>query len=169
MRVACRFFDEALLYAKETIYSPPHVRAQAEVYFRYMQRLSPTLYSDVLDEGETSETVCKNAFSEYVDALDALDAGEMGVAEHYGEHYAQETPTFAEHLAAREAMTEENYAEAKTILLDLLGRGTELDEIILYSILRDLEICCRETGDFEGAYRYTNEKVQQLEKLLKDY
>jgi transcriptional regulator with XRE-family HTH domain len=169
VRAACRFFDEALLYAKETIYSLPHVRAQAEVYFRYMQRLSPTLYSDALDENEPTETVCKNAFSAYVDALDAVDAGDNRSVGEYHEMYAEEAPVFAEHLAARGAIIQERYSEAKVILTELLGRGTGLNEIILYSLLRDLEICCRETGDFEGAYRYTNEKVQQLEKLLKDY
>ena len=168
IRFACRFFDEALLYAGETLYPEPHIRARAEVYFRYMQRISSTLYSDVLDDGERGEVVCRNAFSGYVEALEALDREELQPAMSYPRSFPDERGFFTTHLGIRLLMGQSAYPEAKNELLALLQSDTPLNEISLYAVLCDLEICCRETEDFKGAYRYTNEKVQLLEQLLKD-
>ena len=37
---------------------------------------------------------------------------------------------------------------------------------ILYSVFFDLEICSREMGDFKGAYEYSADKVNLLERML---
>ena len=167
VRVACRFFDEALRIAEETLYSMPHIRAIAEVYFRYMQRISPTLYSDALDEAVKSEFFCKTAFSEYVNALDAIDRGDASLAIAYPSAFSEENRFCADHLRIQRLMLEGKYEEGKCRLLSLLESEILLNEVELYAVLCDLEICCRETEDFKGAYRYANEKVQLLEQLLK--
>jgi len=166
-RVACRYFDEAILYANETLYPMHHVRAAAEVFFRYMQRLSPTLYSDALDE---SGGACKwnSPFAEYVDAMELLDReGEVQMA-NYPCLVADEQCFFAVHLRIRAKMMRGGYAESKALLLELLNADDPLNEIELYAVLSDLEICCRETDDYKEAYRYANERVQLLELLLRD-
>ena len=38
----------------------------------------------------------------------------------------------------------------------------------MYDAFRELEQCCRENGDFKGAYEYSNAKVLMLERLLSD-
>lgn len=168
IRLACRFFDEALLYAEETVYPMPHIRARAAVYFRYMRRISPTLYSDVLDDGAASDYVCRNPFSAYSDALDAMEMENLAPAMRYGTDFPEERGFFADHLQIRLLMKQEAYQPAKDALLSLLQSEVPINEVSLYAVLCDLEICCRETEDFKGAYRYTNEKVQLLEQLLKD-
>ena len=75
---------------------------------------------------------------------------------------------YAEHLSARCEMAKNGYRNAMPILLRMLNGEAPLDEVGLYAVLCDREICCRETEDFKGAYRYTNEKVQLLEQLLKE-
>ncbi len=167
VRVACRFFDEAMRYANETLYSMPHIRATAEVYFRYMQRISPTLYSDMLDESVCADFICKTAFSEYVNALDALDRQDRSLAEAYSSEFPDQIGFFANHLKIRLLMANQQFEEGKRALLDLLDSEILLNEVELYAVLCDLEICCRETEDFKGAYQYANEKVQLLEQLLK--
>ena len=100
VRYACRFFDEALTYASETLYPAVHIRAEAAVYFRYMWGLSPTLTSDVLDEDQTGDLICMNDFAEYQNALEALENGrEIDVAA-YGERFLG-SYFFKEHLIAR--------------------------------------------------------------------
>lgn len=168
IRYACRFFDEALLYAGETLYPLPHIRARAEVYFRYMRRISPTLYSDVLDDSTPAEVVCHTAFSGYVEALEALDREDCRPAVEYARSYPAERGFFTAHLGVRLLMEQSAHQEAKRELTALLQSDTPLNEVSLYAVLCDLEVCCRETEDFKGAYRYTNEKVQLLEQLLKD-
>lgn len=167
IRYACRFFDEAMLYAADTLYPAEHVQAEAEVYFRYMARISPMLYSDVLDENAARSVVAKNAFSSYLDALEALDVGDEAPAKQYAQVHAEES-FFCAHLSAKCLMNQSKYHEAKACLDDLLETEILLNEISLYAILCDLEICCREIEDFKSAYRYTNERVQLLEKLLRE-
>lgn len=166
-RVACRYFDEAILYADETLYPMPHVRAVAAVFFRYMQRLSPTLYSDVLDE---SSGGCQwnSPFADYVDAMEVLDREGEVSAERYSSMQADDQSFFAVHLEIRRRMKRGEYAASKALLMGLLNADAPLNEIELYAVISDLEICCRETDDYKDAYRYANERVQLLEKLLRD-
>ena len=44
-----------------------------------------------------------------------------------------------------------------------------LNKIELYTVLEDLEICCRENEDYKNAYRFASEKVELLEQLLQEY
>ncbi len=168
LRMARRFFDEALQYAGETLYPMPHITAKATTYFRYMQRISPTLYSDVLDDRAEATIVERTVFSGYVDALEALDRGDDALANTFEDEYTDERGFFRKHLQVRLWMEQGTHEAAKEALLGLLQSELILNEIELYAILCDLEISCRETEDFKGAYRYANEKVQLLEQLLRD-
>ena len=168
VRYACRFFDEALMYASETLYPAMHIRAEAAVYFRYMEGISPTLTSDVLDDGEVGELICKNAFSEYLAFLEQLEQGEEIDTEAYGARF-KDGVFFKEHLEVRRLMCDGAFGDAKAQLLRVLQEDSNpLNEIELYAILSDLEICCREIEDYKGAYRYSNERVQLMEQLLRD-
>jgi transcriptional regulator with XRE-family HTH domain len=168
LRSACRFFDEALSYAEKTMYSTAHIKSVAKVYFRYMERISPTLYSDYLDEDGASDLVWNSPFAAYVDALEALDQGDLQVAERY--LAAQEGNSFfSHHVRIRCMMERREYSDAKEALLHLLHAAPPLREVELYTALCELEIACRETEDFKGAYRYANEKLQSLEQLLKEF
>lgn len=164
---ACRFFDEALDYAEKTVYHTEHVEAQARIYFRYMRRISPTLYSDVLDEEKPLMVQFESPFSSYVSALEAFEEGRRGFVESYLENVDQES-FFARHIRICLLMEEQRFPEAKSLLLAMLNSEEPLNEIILYTVLCELEICCRETEDFKGAYTYANEKMMLLEKLLKE-
>ena len=166
VRMACRFFDEALMYAEETLYPMPHVRARAALYFRYMQWISPTLYSDVLDDSSEQEYAWNSPFYAYVEALERL--------EQEGDDWSvptdginEEPCFFSVHLQVRMQMKCGNYQEAKAVLYSLLHADSPLNEIELYAVLSDLEICSREVDDYKDAYRYSNERVQLLEQLLK--
>ncbi|MBE6589822.1 MAG: helix-turn-helix transcriptional regulator [Ruminococcaceae bacterium] len=168
LRSACRFFDEALSYAEKTVYPTDGVLAEARVYFRYMERLSHTLYSDFLDEEEKDALSSVSPFSRYVSALDALDNGDCTQVSLYLEEM-EEGSFFCEHIRIRLMMGEGNYSDSRASLLQLLGREEPLNKIELYTVLSELEICCRENDDFKGAYNYANEKIRLLEDLLKEY
>lgn len=170
LRLCCRYFDEALRYADECLYPLPQITAEATVYFGYMEtRISPMLSSDVLD-AERGETVRdESAFARYVRALEALEQGDNGPAtEFLSDSETGANRFYFNHLRAEGAMANGLYRDAKTVLLRMLNGEEPLDAVGLYAVLCDLEICCRETEDFKGAYRYTNEKVQLLEQLLKE-
>jgi len=168
LRSSCRFFDEALGYSEKTMYDTQRIEAKARVFFRYMRRISPTLYSELLDEEKELAVSFHSPFATYVDALEALDEGNTTVADALMSEATEET-FFVQHLRIRCMMGTQKYEDAKKLLLRLLNAETPLNEIYLYTVLCELEICCRETEDFKGAYRYANEKVQLLEQMLTEF
>lgn len=168
IRYACRFFDEAIQYAEETLYPAKHIRAEVSVYFRYMMRISQTLYSGTLDEVDEGDVICQTPFSMYLDALDRLDQVDALWEESLIDQF-EDASFFKEHLRAKQLMEQGDYDAAKSRLLSLLESGElPLNEVELYAILCDLEICCREAEDYKGAYQFTNERVSLLEKLLRE-
>jgi transcriptional regulator with XRE-family HTH domain len=170
LRSSCRFFDEALDYAEKTIYPTTAIKARAAVYFRYMSRISATLYSDVLDADPGLDLRCVLPIADYVEAMEAMDAGETEAAKVIlarltaGEAEA----FFVRHIEIRLQMMAGDFEGAKAALRALLGGTEPLGEVALYEVLCDLEDCCRETEDYKGAYTYATDKVALLEQLLKE-
>jgi transcriptional regulator with XRE-family HTH domain len=172
LRSSCRFFDEALSYAEKTIYSTDAIEAEIRVYFRFMGRISHTLYSDLLDEGKALSVKSNSIISQYLDALDALDNGDVTVAEALINQLTQSGSNsfFEAHLQSKLLIVQKNYKQAYRALQQLLqDSGTPLNKIELYTVLGDLEICCREDEDYKNAYRYASEKVELAEQLLTEY
>ena len=172
LRSSCRFFDEALSYAEKTIYSTDAIEAEIRVYFRFMERISHTLYSDLLDEEKTLSVKSNSIVSRYLDALYALDNGDISVAEALIDQLAQsgENSFFKALLQNKLLIIQKNYKQAQKALQQLLqDSATPLNKIELYTVLEDLEICCRENEDYKNAYRYASEKVELAEQLLQEY
>ena len=172
LRSSCRFFDEALSYAEKTIYSTDAVEAEIRVYFRFMERISHTLYSDLLDEEKELSVKSNTVLSQYLDALNALDIGDTSVAEHLIDRLANsgENSFFKAHLQNKLLIAAKNYKQAQKALQQLLQDGNmPLNKIELYTVLEDLEICCRENEDYKNAYRFASEKAELLEQLLQEY
>ena len=172
LRSSCRFFDEALSYAEKTIYSTDAIEAEIRVYFRFMERISHTLYSDLLDEEKILTVKSNTILSQYLDALDALDRADTSVAQQLIEQFADsgENSFFKAHLQNKLLIADGNYKQAQKALQQLLqDSDLPLNKIELYTVLEDLEICCRENEDYKNAYRFASEKVELLEQLLQEY
>ena len=172
LRSSCRFFDEALSYAEKTIYSTDAIEAEIRVYFRFMERISHTLYSDWLDEEKVLSVKSNTVLSQYLDALFALDNSDTSVAEQLINHLtdSSENSFFKAHLQNKLLIMAKNYKQAQKALQQLLhDSDMPLNKIELYTVLEDLEICCRENEDYKNAYRYASEKVELLEQLLQEY
>lgn len=167
LRSSCRFFDEALSYAEKTVYPTGHIEAQARVFFRYMRRISATLYSDVLDEEKVLNVKSTVPFACYTEALEALDEGDRRAAQDFLDS-ADPNSFFAHHVHVALMMADGQYKDAKNELTALLDAEEPLNEVSLYTVLCELEICCRETEDYKGAYTYASDKVQLMEQLLKE-
>jgi len=164
---SCRFFDEALEYAFKTIYPTEHIVAKAGIYFRYMQRISATLYSDVIDADRQIGVRWESPFSAYVEVLEALDQNAHEAAIAYLEEHAGDG-FYSEHIRVRLLMDSMHFVEAKQALQALLDADEPLNKVNLYAVLCELEICCRETDDYKNAYNHATEKVQLLEELLRE-
>ncbi len=166
LRSACRLFDEALEYAEQGKYPMDRAASEAAVYFAYLERVSPGLYSEVLDADYAPAFVWQSDFAEYVRALKALDAGNLGAAKAYLS--VADEGFYKAHVAILAEMREGNYAHAKEELLSLLQSGELKRPLMRFEVLDALEISCRETEDYKDAYEYATEKVRLAEQLLSD-
>jgi hypothetical protein len=131
-----------------------------------MHKISPTLYSERISDPDGLMVGATDAVGTYILAREALEFGETRRLEAYLSHTAEDNrwgAHFRAHLATRRG----DYVTAKE-LLELLLRDEQADgALLLYCVFCDLEICCRETADFRGAYEYSQNKVALLEKMLR--
>lgn len=166
LRECCTFLDEAIEGCAKTLYRTDYVVACAGAYFRYLRRISATLSSDIIDENEVNVyPAMTDEFCRYVLALESFDRGETLSDEDIERIGKQDSP-YVLHLRAMRYMSEGAYKEANECLRSVLFGDISIPQPVLYSLFCDLEICCKEIEDFKGAYEYSIDKIELLQKLL---
>ena len=168
LRTACEYLDEAVEVCTGTVYRTDFVVAVAQTYFRYMRRISPTLGSNILEEeGACFYPALTDEFCRYAYAMERWEAGQTEAdREAEGLTIGKATSPLSLHFEATLAMERGDYASAYTNLREVLFGAVSVPEPVLYFVLRDLEICCRELENFKGAYEYSMDKIELLQKLL---
>jgi transcriptional regulator with XRE-family HTH domain len=163
---SCRLFDEAIEYADKTIYRADHIRIVAFGYFTYMHDISLTLYSEHLNLNDCNQRresfSCSDEFCRYVGAIQTEETHAL----EYVSQYPEKEQVLARHVEALLFIREGAYDTAIGRLQELLNGDTSIPEPVIYSIFENLEVCCRESGDYKGAYEYANNKVGMLDRLL---
>ena len=165
LRRACEEIDGAILHSESTIYDTVSVRNCAYVLLNFMRDISPTLdcveiYEDISNKTYTVSAF-DNAFCKYIIAIDSLDA----------ECFDKDIPEeklYKMHIEAKKQIAKQNYEGALEILKRLINSEEVPSKILLYLASADLEICCRETDDFRGAYEHSQNKISLLEYMLSD-
>ncbi len=166
LRVSCEYLDEAIEGCGKTFYRTDSIVATAGIYFRYMRRLSATLSSNIIDEGEVNiYPSMTDEFCRYAYVLDLKDR-KIDVPFGDQENFRKTNSPFFLHLEAMRLMEEERYEEAYKNLKEILLGDISIPEPMMYFLFCDLEICCREIQDFRGAYEYSIDKIELLQKLL---
>ena len=168
LRVACEYFDEAVSVSERTVYNTDRVVAIAAAYFRYMGRISATLSSDFIDESETEIfAALSDDFSRYVIAFEMIEEGNSEAAEKLMARIDEHLP-YALHIKAKRSMLEGKYDEAYRALYLILINPYKIQEPFMYFVFCDLELCCKEIKNFKGAYEYSNDKLEMLQKILSE-
>ena len=160
-------FDKACEYSRKTIYSDEGLFSMIATYFEYMLRLSPTLSSDAGNDAYDGRQICTDEFCRYAISIKAYDDGSYEAEMHGFELSESGTESFSEHLKARSEMKNGDFSSAKIRLKRLLNGELECC-VIMYDIFKDLEECCRLTDDYRGAYEYSVDKVNLLERMLRE-
>ncbi len=167
---AAELFDESLEYCAKSIYNTDAISSDVRSYFSYMELISPTLAFDGSDDCSLGVMLpCANDFAIY--------SGIISEAETYGWNEVALLARRLEllpsdcmyylHIDSRNRMDRGDYAEAYGILHELLyNESYALPEPMLYLVLCDIEICCKEIDDFKGAYEYSSSKIALMQKLL---
>ena len=164
LRLACREFDVACEYAGKTIYNTQRIFSEAAVFGSYMRRISPSLYLESDTGGIMMGMAVSDGFCRYALAIEALEAGQPRIPE----EYAASGDFLCDHIRAKIHMKSGDFVTAHDCLKNLLNADDNAIGAVMYDAFRELEQCCRENGDFKGAYEYSNAKVLMLERLLSD-
>ena len=164
LRTSCEFLDEAIENCSATIYNTVHVIAEATSYFRYMRRISQTVGSGVIDEYEVSVFPALNEkFPLYAYTL---EEEERELTEAVMKDYDMDDDIYSLHLSARRLMRSRKFGNAYEKLRHILVGQSAVPIPMLYFIFSDLEICCKECGDYKGAYENSINKLEHMQNLL---
>ena len=167
LKAALAHFDEACDNAAKTVYTTSHIFAQSSTYCTYMRNISQQLYSDCADIDVPRGLSLGDDFCLYAYMLEMIEAGKRDeVALYVSENRKKDV--FTVHLHAKLEMIGKDHAQARLLLLEILNSDESVPFPVMYDVFRDLEVCCRESGDFKGAYEYSGDKVVMLERMLSE-
>lgn len=165
LHTAIEEIDSAVRHSKETMYDTLSVRNRAYVMLNFLKKISPTLDSSEICEDISGKRYTACSFDEllcrYIISLESLES------DCFDRGDSMEKP-YAMHIDARKKMGDGDYGGASEILKTLMNSEEILSKILLYFCSADMEICCKETGDFRGAYEYSQNKISLLEYMLSD-
>ena len=168
LRVACEDLDEAVRYADRSAYRTEHIRAEAELYFDYLENLSPSFVSEAIDSsfGDGAYLPTKDEFCRYMLALKALDMGEDRFVEMYLEKAVDRAHPLVKHISAIVCMEKGEYEMAANHLADVLRSDIPIAGTVLYYVFGHLEDCCRKLENQKNATLYAEARAAQFERLL---
>ena len=162
-------FVQTLEYASQTIYDTSSLSRTAYDYLTYLAQFDSALeIPSFIRPQKYGDNAEQPWFSAYLQALASVHAGDLSTPEHLLALIDFAEPAFAVHIRARMAMASCDYSGAVQLIERVLTpeRGLPPSKPMVYLLYGDLEICCRETGDFERAYRYSTQRVKLLDILL---
>lgn len=167
LRASAAALDRALRAGELTVYHTDWLRERIAVLFRYLQGLSGTFVSDVLDAEEIERAHATGDFLiEYVAAVQDLENDRPEAARTYLTRYSD--TVYAQRLSALLMMREGDYLSAQKMLEALLAQDELTFGVLLYEVFGDLEICCRKNDDYKRAYEFSMSRLGLLERLLEE-
>ncbi len=170
---ACLLLDEAITHAKQTIFITTTQENSISVMFGLLKDISPALDSDeadtVLSEDLLHPAIFGNIFCKYITVILNIEKYELFRDElnRYSPKLNEIEQLMTLHLSARHLIDAGNYTAALDTLRHVIDSPTvPPPRLLLYLACADMEICCRETEDYKGAYEFSQNKLEILEHML---
>ena len=141
--------------------------------FGLLKDISPALDSDetdtVISEDMFHPAIFGNAFCKFITVL--LDSEKYGLFlddfdKNGSDGLTENDKLFVLYLKARMQMLEGDHANAVVTLREVTDSETAPERLLLYFACADTEVCCREVGDYKGAYEASQNKLEILEHML---
>lgn len=169
---ACAYLDEATRHSRRTMFDTTTQKNSIAIMFGLLKELSPALDSDETDtdisNGMFHPAVFGNVFCKYISVI--LDIKKYALftddIEKSSDTLTEYDNLFVLHLKAREQMLEEDFKGAILTLHTVVDSETVPQRLLLYLACADMEICCKETEDYKGAYEFSQNKLEILEHML---
>ncbi|MBQ7337275.1 MAG: helix-turn-helix transcriptional regulator [Clostridia bacterium] len=165
LKLCCAALDEAVATCERSVYNTQMIKHTAALYFRFLRGLSQSLYPESQLDVDDCFLGAAQPFCRYILAREALDQGDRRRVEIYLQNEQEDDPWWLL-LRAHKDTADGNFETAHRTLTKLLHDENVSSRPLVYYVFCDLEICCRETGDFRGAYEYSQDKVHLLESML---
>ena len=165
LRLCCAALDEAVATCERSMYNTQMIKHTAALYFRFLRGLSQSLYPESALDVDDCFLGAAQPFCRYILAREALEARESSRVEQYLQS-ADENDPWSLLLRAHRDTVNGDFEQAHLLLNRLLHAENASSRPLVYYVFCDLEICCRETGDFRGAYEYSQNRVHLLESML---
>lgn len=168
LRLAAEIFDEAIEYCSQTVYDTAIIEARIKCYFDYLSFISPTLDSnDTAIENDRLPLV-RESFCVYSYIfLYGESRGYQNIPLLGSALELLAGTSYEKHIRAKLSIEKKSYDEGYEELHSLLFNDDwEFPEPMLYFVLDDIELCCKEIGDFKGAYDFSKNKIELMQKLL---
>ena len=175
LREACEYLDEALRHSENTVYSTVTQRNCISILFALLKDISPSLDSyeieTDIDIMQVTPTMYDGVFCKYVSVLLNMNKYELFSSE-YTDEVVGTLPLsdipYVYHLGARKCMLKKDFKGGLTLLENVMNSKIGSQKLLLYFACADMEICCRETDDYKGAYEFAQNKMEILEHMLTD-
>ena len=168
LRSAAEIFDEAIEYCSQTVYDTSAIEARVKCYFDYMSFISPTLDSNDAAVDNDRLPLVREGFCVYSYIfLYGESRGYKSIPLLDSALDLLEGTAYEKHIQAKLLIEDQRYNEGYDELHSLLFNDRcEFPEPMLYFVLADIELCCKEIGDFKGAYDFSKNKIELMQKLL---
>lgn len=171
LHASCEMLDDAVMYADRSAYRTGHLKAEAELYFSYLENLSPSFVAEHIDASEALTADCgyiplKDEFCRYILALHAIEIKDERGIELYLEQTEDRDIPLAKHILALSCMAKGEYEMAATHLTDILRSEESVSGAFLYYVFGNLEVCCRKLDNHKNAGLYAEARASQFERLL---
>ena len=151
LKTAKSMLENSLAYAKRTIYETEVTSAVATMYLALANNIQSPLLE--LDQKYVSSVISKNTELDFYNYIMQNSS------------YDYNLDVWSKHLEAKEMIRNRRYYEAVSKLhkIEEQKGNIEYNAYFVFSVYSDIEICYRQLGDFENAYRYANKRLSLLE------
>ena len=175
LRKACIFLDEAVIHSRNTMFDTTTQKNSIAIMFGLLKEISPALDSNetdtVISEDLFHPSIFGSIFCKYITVI--LDIEHYRLFTNDLENHPEivlneDEMLFVRHLKARKQIHDKDFSSALTTLRSVIDADTVPQRLLLYMACADMEICCRETDDYKGAYEFSQNKLDLLEHMLSE-
>ena len=170
---ACSFLDEAVRHSRSTMFDTTTQLNSIDLMFALLKDISPALDSDETDslisDGDFHPSIFKSIFCKYISVILNIGNYEFFERDIFGIDQGSMTDhdkLLILHLRARWLISQNKFDSALEVLRGVVDSETVPERFLLFLACSDMEICCRETGDYKGAYESSQDKLEIFEHML---
>ncbi|NLK38787.1 MAG: helix-turn-helix transcriptional regulator [Clostridiales bacterium] len=164
---AAAHLRKTLSHCDKTIYNCKWIRARALLLLSIIEDVDLPMHNMGADYSILAEKSIGIELYLYILSLSLAESLKSEAVCTILKSFKFNNPVYRMHIAAKLMMTEGRYLSAAESISEILYKRPkeELSALVRYKLYADLESCCRETNDFEGAYGYASKRLQLIAEM----